>query len=96
MAELYARGPIACGVAVTAAFEAYNGGIFNEQSGQTCADINHEISLVGWGQENGTPYWILRNSWGTYWGEDGYMRILRGQNVDAIECDCDWATPKNL
>lgn len=62
MAEIYARGPITCGVAVTAGFEDYTGGIFQDPTGAT--DIGHSISVVGWGVDasTNTPYWIGRNS----------------------------------
>jgi C1A family cysteine protease len=71
---IYTYGPISAAIYVGNAFQAYSGGIFNvNESGSP----NHGIVLVGWnddlGPDNG--YWILRNSWGTSWGESGYMRI---------------------
>lgn len=71
---IYTYGPISAAVYVGPRFQAYTGGIFNtSESGQ----VNHAIVLVGWnddlGPDNG--YWILRNSWGSSWGESGYMRI---------------------
>lgn len=61
MAEIFARGPIACGVDAEP-LHKYNGGIFSDTSDK---EINHIISVVGWGtvQSSGQKYWIVRNSW---------------------------------
>lgn len=91
MSEIYHRGPIACGMAVTEDFENYKGGIFIDKTGDVSMD--HDISLVGYGEENGVKYWIGRNSWGTSWGESGFFRLLRGSNNLGIETDCAWAVP---
>ena len=93
MAEIFANGPIACGVSVVPSFENYTGGIYE---GPTGGVIDHAISIAGWGEENGTPYWVLRNSWGEFWGERGWAKILRGQNTISVESDCVWATPVNF
>ena len=66
MQEIYQRGPITCGVAVTEEMENYTGGIFEDKTG--AKDIDHAISVVGFGEEDGTPYWLIRNSWGAHWG----------------------------
>jgi C1A family cysteine protease len=75
-------GPVAAGVCFGSTFQAYKSGIFDYN--ETCSgDVNHAITLVGWnddlGPDNG--YWILKNSWGTAWGESGYMRIRYGTSM---------------
>jgi cathepsin X len=90
MAEVAARGPVAAGIDATV-LETYTGGIITATQP---SDINHVVSIVGYGTENGTDYWIVRNSWGQYWGENGWFRIIRGENALGIEEMVSWATPK--
>ncbi len=74
-------GVIDVAVNSTSAFEAYSGGIYQDSqtscSSSPCyyTPTNHIVSLVGWNDNGGDGYWILRNSWGSSWGEGGYMRI---------------------
>jgi len=74
-AAIYQYGPIGAGVAVNNAFEGYTSGIFN---GCDNTPVNHAISLVGWDDDG--QYWILRNSWGQEFGQNGYMYIRYGCN----------------
>ena len=92
MKEIYARGPITCGIAVPDDLLAYKGGIYKDESGTH--DLSHAISIVGWGEENGVKFWIVRNSWGTFWGEKGWFRVVRGIDNLGIESECQWAVPR--
>jgi cathepsin X len=76
MNEIYARGPVSAYINANC-IEEYTGGIAPYDNCNPRV-TNHAIQLNGWGTENGTDYWIGRNSWGTYWGEHGFFRIVRG------------------
>jgi len=97
MAEIYARGPISVGIAVTSALEAWKlpaaKGVFVDKTGAT--QIEHAVAVTGWGVEasTGQKYWIVRNSWGTFWGDHGYFKLLRGVNNLAVESDAVFAVP---
>jgi cathepsin X len=91
--EIYARGPIACALNAEP-LKNYTGGVFDFDGPERFKIPNHVISVVGWGDDtDGTPYWIIRNSWGSYWGEMGYFRLKRNENQLGVESDCSWATP---
>ena len=92
MKEIYARGPIACTIAVPKDLMEYKGGVYRDTTG--AHSLAHSISVAGWGEEDGVKYWIARNSWGTYWGEQGWFRVVRGENNLGIEADCQWAVPR--
>jgi cathepsin X len=91
-AEIYARGPIACMIYVTDKLkDKYKGGVFSQFTVNPLP--NHVVSVIGWGVEDGEEYWIVRNSWGTYWGEFGYFRIRMHNRNLLLETNCAWAVP---
>lgn len=65
----------------TKSFQLYKSGVYNDFEG--CGtNLDHAVVLVGYGSSYDGDYYILRNSWGTTWGENGYMRISRGSNYE--------------
>jgi len=74
MKSALAKKPLSVSIqADTNVFQSYRSGIFNSTKCGTSLD--HATNVVGWGSSAGTDYWIMRNSWGTSWGEKGYMRL---------------------
>lgn len=68
----------------------YAGGIF--QDSQCSQDtMNFAALVVGYGNENGNEYWIVKNCWGPNWGEQGYMRIQKNVNTCGIASDANYA-----
>jgi len=73
---IYKYGSVASAVFADPTFVNYKGGIYN---GAKYRDqVNHAVMIVGW--DDIQAVWIVKNSWGTGWGEDGYMRIRYGVN----------------
>jgi len=73
-AALCRYGPLTVAVYATPLFQAYAGGVFNEMD--TSHGINHDITLIGWDDSKGA--WLIKNSWGPYWGETGGYGTERG------------------
>ena len=94
MAEIYKNGPIACGINAEEIVD-YTGGVLDLP--HQLKMINHIISVVGWGYDEAInkQYWFIRNSWGSYWGELGFMRLVLGENQLGIEKTCAFAIPGN-
>jgi C1A family cysteine protease len=81
LASAVAEGPVS--VAIDASgifFQLYHGGIMKRFCGTS---LDHGVLVVGYGTDNGTDYWLLKNSWGSGWGEKGYFRILRTMDKEA-------------
>lgn len=56
------------------AFQMYRGGVMKGRCG---TNLDHGVLLVGYGTEDGDDYWLIKNSWGVEWGDNGYIKILR-------------------
>jgi len=79
---VYNNGAISIGINA-AKLMTYQGGIMTADNCDTTPD--HVATIVGWGHSDSTEYWIVRNSWGTIWGEKGYFRVITGKNACGIE-----------
>ncbi|XP_055828476.1 senescence-specific cysteine protease SAG39-like [Solanum dulcamara] len=66
-------------------FKSYSSGVFTGECG---TELNHGVTVVGYGEDSddGTKYWLVKNSWGTSWGENGYIRMQR--DIDDEEGLC--------
>ncbi|THD23701.1 Secreted cathepsin L 1 [Fasciola hepatica] len=73
-----AQGPAAVALDVEPDVKMYKSGIYQSQ---TCSSetFNHAMLVVGYGTQDGTEYWIVKNSWGSLWGESGYIRLARNR-----------------
>eukprot|EP01105_Mastigella_eilhardi_P010766 TRINITY_DN249_c1_g3_i1.p1 TRINITY_DN249_c1_g3~~TRINITY_DN249_c1_g3_i1.p1 ORF type:complete len:333 (-),score=79.75 TRINITY_DN249_c1_g3_i1:51-992(-) len=89
---IYEGGPIV-GMMNMDSMDVYSGGIYNDTTASKVT--NHVISIAGWGKdpESGVSYWIVANSMGTYWGDQGWAYIEMGKNVVGLEEDFGFLIP---
>nr|CAB3239847.1 dipeptidyl peptidase 1-like [Phallusia mammillata] len=97
MEDLVAYGPMAVAIEVYPDFQQYKSGIYHHVTSVDQSSVtegfnpfeltNHAVLVVGYGadQKTGEKYWIVKNSWGEAWGENGFVRIRRGTDEIAIE-----------
>jgi len=79
-----ATGPVSIAVdAAALGWQLYRGGVLKRFCGTS---LDHGVLLVGYGSDNGTDYWLVKNSWGAGWGEKGYIRLLRDDKAGAGTC----------
>lgn len=82
-----AKQPVTVGIDGSAYdFQLYTGGIYNGECSSSSYDIDHAVLIVGYCSQNGEDYWIVKNSWGTYWGMDGWMFIKRNTDIKNGVC----------
>uniref|UniRef100_A0A9L0J6S5 Cathepsin B n=1 Tax=Equus asinus TaxID=9793 RepID=A0A9L0J6S5_EQUAS len=85
MAEIFKNGPVEAAFTVYSDFLQYKSGVYQHVAGDMMG--GHAVRILGWGVENGTPYWLVGNSWNTDWGDNGFFKILRGQDHCGIESE---------
>ncbi|CAD7957627.1 unnamed protein product [Amoebophrya sp. A120] len=101
MQDLYKFGPLAVALEPGMDFMYYRSGVYKSQpikTDQPWVKVDHAVLLIGWGEEPASketalakkparpqPFWTIQNSWGSSWGENGNIRIARGENESGVE-----------
>jgi len=74
-------GPVGVAICVTNAWANYKSGVFYDSSCKSGEfDLSHAVLAVGYGTDAGKDYWIVKNSWGAKWGNQGYINMARNRN----------------
>lgn len=89
--EIMTNGPVEGAFTVFADLILYKSGVYKHVEGKALG--GHAIRILGWGVENDVPYWLIANSWNSDWGNDGYFKILRGEDHCGIESSISAGLP---
>ncbi|XP_042560313.1 cathepsin B-like isoform X2 [Clupea harengus] len=92
MTEIFKNGPVEAAFTVYEDFLLYKTGVYQHVTGDMLG--GHAIRILGWGEENSTPYWLAANSWNLDWGDKGYFKILRGKDHCGIESEMVAGIPR--
>lgn len=89
--QAVAQQPVSVAIeADKSAFQLYSGGVLDSDAcGQ---QLDHGVLAVGFGSDGGKQYWKVKNSWGSSWGEGGYIRMVRGKNMCGIASQASYPT----
>jgi len=90
--EIMTNGPVEAAFTVYSDFPNYKSGVYQHTTGSALG--GHAIKILGWGVEDGTPYWLVANSWNPRWGDKGFFKILRGSDHCGIESGVVAGIPK--
>ena len=87
--ELKKNGPFVVSMKVSVEFYSYHSGIFTKakminKKKKEWQNVNHSVLLVGYGVDNGVEYWHVMDSWSTKWGDKGFVKIKKGDNIMSI------------
>lgn len=84
--EVALNGPVAVAIVACTSLKFYGGGIYEDSNcGRRDIGMNHAVVITGYGtSKNGKDYWIVKNSWGHWWGENGFGKIVRGKRAIGI------------
>ena len=84
---LFQNGPTSISFTVVPGFKQYSGGVYiNATCPNVPLDVNHDVMLIGYGTEMGLDYWLIKNSWGATWGDNGYIRIANTRKNEPGIC----------
>merc|ERR1712212_1079676 len=81
---VYKFGAVIIALHAGSDFSYFGGGILSRCRRNDWSSVNHAVAVVGYGTENGQDYWLIKNSWGDWWGSNGYIKVARGSNACGI------------